>query len=35
MAPMYRGVGLVVLLVTGLSVAFGTYIIFRMVKIEV
>jgi tight adherence protein B len=35
MAPMYRGVGLVVLLVTGLSVAFGTYIIFRMVKIVV
>jgi len=35
MQPMYRGAGLIVLLGTGLSVAFGTWIIFRMVKIEV
>jgi len=34
-APMLRGVGLIVLLATAGSVALGTYIIFRMVKIEV
>src|SRR5215210_4754297 len=34
-APMLRGTGLIVLLGTGLSVAFGTFIIFRMIKIEV
>ncbi len=34
-APMLRGTGLIVLLATGASVALGTYIIFRMVKIEV
>ncbi len=34
-APMLQGVGLIVLLATGASVALGTYIIFRMVKIEV
>jgi tight adherence protein B len=35
MAPMYQGWGLVTLIVTGMFMAFGTYIIFRMVKIEV
>jgi tight adherence protein B len=35
LAPMLRGGGLIVLLATGGSVALGTYIIFRMVKIEV
>ena len=35
MAPMYRGWGLVTLIVTGMFMALGTYIIFRMVKIEV
>ncbi|MFN2606721.1 MAG: type II secretion system F family protein [Acidimicrobiales bacterium] len=35
LAPMLHGAGLVVLLCTGLSVAFGAFIIFRMVKIEV
>ncbi len=34
-APMLQGTGLIVLIATGFSVAFGTYIIFRMVKIEV
>jgi len=34
-APMLRGTGLIVLLATAASVALGTYIIFRMVKIEV
>lgn len=34
-APMLRGAGLIVLLATAGSVALGTYIIFRMVKIEV
>jgi len=34
-APMLRGTGLIVLIATGCSIAFGTYIIFRMVKIEV
>jgi tight adherence protein B len=35
LAPMLHGGGLIVLLATGGSVALGTYIIFRMVKIEV
>ena len=35
MAPMYQGWGLVTLIITGMFMAFGTYIIFRMVKIEV
>jgi len=35
LAPMLRGAGLIVLLATAGSVAIGTYIIFRMVKIEV
>ena len=34
-APMLRGTGLLVLIGTAVSVAFGTYIIFRMIKIEV
>ena len=35
MAPMYQGWGLVTLGITGLFMAFGSFIIFRMVKIEV
>jgi len=35
LSPMLHGVGLVVLLLTGVSVGIGTFIIFRMVKIEV
>jgi tight adherence protein B len=35
LAPMLRGAGLIVLMATAASVALGTYIIFRMVKIEV
>ena len=35
LAPMLRGWGLVVLLATGVFMAIGTLIIFRMVKIEV
>ena len=35
MEPMYHGVGLLVLIGTGLMVAFGSFIIFRMTKIEV
>ena len=35
MAPMYQGWGLVTLIITGTFMALGTYIIFRMVKIEV
>jgi len=35
LSPMLRGAGLIVLLATGGSVALGTFIIFRMVKIEV
>ncbi len=35
LSPMLRGAGLIVLIATGASVALGTYIIFRMVKIEV
>jgi len=35
MSPMFRGWGLVVLLGTGGMVAFGSFIIFRMTKIEV
>ncbi len=35
MAPMYRGWGLVVLAGTGVMVAMGALIIFRMTKIEV
>ncbi len=35
LSPMLHGAGLVVLLATAGSVALGTYIIFRMVKIEV
>jgi tight adherence protein B len=35
MAPMFRGWGLVVLAVTGVMVAMGSMIIFRMTKIEV
>ncbi len=32
---MYQGWGLVTLAITGLFMVFGTYIILRMVKIEV
>jgi tight adherence protein B len=35
MAPMYRGWGLIVLVLTGLMVTMGAAIIFRMTKIEV
>jgi tight adherence protein B len=35
MKPMYHGLGLVVLLGTACMVAMGTFIIFRMTKIEV
>ncbi len=35
LSPLLHGMGLVVLLLTGVSVAVGTFIIFRMVKIEV
>jgi tight adherence protein B len=35
MKPMFQGWGIVVLAVTGLFMAFGSVIIFRMCKIEV
>ncbi|MDQ6798481.1 MAG: type II secretion system F family protein, partial [Actinomycetota bacterium] len=35
LSPMLHGAGLIVLIATGGSVALGTYIIFRLVKIEV